>query len=91
MLTQYQSKVPIILLCSWVMISRSTYYYKPSNGKRGIAASTHTVKTDGELVDNWNVVEWIKLILRDVEYYGYEKTTWELHDLGFIINKKKVY
>ena len=38
------------------------------------------------------VLEDIKRILSgDLGYYGYEKTTWELHDWGYIINKKKVY
>ena len=32
-----------------------------------------------------------KILSGDLGYYGYEKTTWELHDLGYIINKKKVY
>lgn len=32
-----------------------------------------------------------KILGGDLGYYGYEKTTWELHDRGYIINKKKVY
>lgn len=59
---------------------------------RGIKPSTHTARSDGELVTNNIVVGEIKDILSD-EFicYGYEKTTWELHDRGYVINKKKVY
>ena len=44
------------------------------------------------MVSNGRVVKDIKKILgEDLDFYGYEKTTWELHDLEYIINKKKVY
>ena len=44
------------------------------------------------MVKNETVVEDIKKVLgEDLDFYGYEKTTWELHDLDYIINKKKVY
>jgi putative transposase len=32
-----------------------------------------------------------KILSGDLSFYGYEKVTWELHDLDYIINKKKVY
>lgn len=44
------------------------------------------------MVKNKDVVEEIKKIFSEgLDFYGYEKTTWELHDLDYIINKKKVY
>jgi transposase InsO family protein len=70
---------------------RSSWYYKPTKGRRGINPSTHTYKGNGEIVNNQLVVENIKGILGEVDFYGYEKVTWELHDLDYIINKKKVY
>jgi transposase InsO family protein len=50
------------------------------------------MKQDGTMVKNEVIVEEIKKVLRGgLDFYGYEKTTWELHDLDYIINKKKVY
>jgi len=78
-------------LLTWMYYPHSSWYYKPTNGRRGIRPSTHTNKMDGEIVTNESVVEDIKKILSSVDFYGYEKVTWELHDLDYIINKKKVY
>jgi len=76
----------------WIGYSRSSWYYKPRTGEKGIKASTVTFRADGSQVANEYVLEDIKHILTgDLEFYGYEKVTWELHDLGYIINKKKVY
>jgi len=88
----YQKKVACYLLLLWIGYCRSSWYYKPRTGQKGIKASTYTYKTDGSLVTNEYVLQDIKRILTgDLEFYGYEKVTWELHDLGYIINKKKVY
>lgn len=85
-------KFPAHRLLNWVGLSKSSWYYKPTNGKRGRKPSTHTLKKDGTVVANEQVVKEIKNILTgDLEFYGYEKTSWELKDLGFIINHKKVY
>jgi hypothetical protein len=70
---------------------RSSWYYKPTSGRRGIQPSTDTYRNNGEIVKNELVVEDIKKILGEVDFYGYEKVTWELHDLDYNINKKKVY
>jgi putative transposase len=91
-INQYKEKTSVIALTTWVLYPKSSWYYKRIRGKRGISPSTHTQKTDGTKVINQSVLEDIKKILTgDLGYYGYEKTTWELHDLGYIINKKKVY
>lgn len=85
-------KTPVLKLTRWINVPRSSYYYKPSHRKRGIPPSTHTHKRDGTRVSNDLVVEDIKKVLGgDLGFYGYEKTTWELHDWGYLINKKKVY
>ena len=80
------------MLSEWTGFPRSSWYYKPGKGKRGIPPSTHTHKRDGTKVKNEVVVEEIRKIFSEgLDYIGYEKTTWELHDLDYIINKKKVY
>ena len=80
------------MLTEWTEVPRSSWYYKPTKGKRGIPPSTHTAKRDGTVVKNEVVLDEIKKVLRSgLDFYGYEKTTWELHDLDYIINKKKVY
>ena len=49
-------------------------------------------KRDGSEVANAEALEGIKQILsQEFICFGNEKVTWELHDLGFVINKKKVY
>lgn len=54
--------------------------------------SEHTCKVDGQCVNNAEVLTDIKQILgQEFICYGYEKVTWELHDMGYVINKKKVY
>ena len=84
--------MPVSRLIIWTAHTRSSWNYRPKNGKRGIPPSMQTLKADGKYVPNDQVIEDIKKILSgDLGYYGYEKTTWELHDLGYLINKKKVY
>lgn len=74
-------------------MQRSTFYYKPSFGRRGRKPSTHTVKVDGNVVTN---IEVVNTLIRDVysqefNRYGYILSTDELKEMGFIINHKKVY
>ncbi len=91
-INKYKESVPVSTLTEWTRFPRSSWYYMPTNGKRGIQPSTHTSKQDGTEVANQEVVEDIKKVLGSgLDFYGYEKTTWELHDLDYIINKKKVY
>jgi transposase InsO family protein len=89
---KYKDMVPVRWLCNWTGIAPSTWYYMPTDGRRGAKPSTHTYRLDGERVSNTLVTEEIKNILSE-EFicYGYEKTTWELQDRGYIVNKKKVY
>ncbi len=88
----YRDVVPVRWLCYRTGTPHSTFYYRSTEGKRGAKPSTHTLRTDSSRVSNAPVVEEIKKILsQEFICYGYEKTTWELHDRGYIINKKKVY
>ena len=67
------------MLAEWTVFPRSSWYYKPSNGQRGIQPSTHTKMRDGAKVTNQKVVEDIKKVFNSgLDFLGYEKTTWEL-------------
>jgi len=82
---------PISKVLDHAGLSRSTYYYKPGNGKRGRRSSTHTLHKDGYLVSNTEVVEAIIWLLsQEFVDYGYVKVTKWLQRRGLIINKKKV-
>lgn len=73
-------------------LATSTYYYQPSNGKRGSKPSVYTLKTDGSMVDNEAVIEDIKVALqREFCCYGYHNITSDLRDMDYLINHKKVY
>ena len=74
-------------------MQRSTFYYKPTSGRRGRKPSTHTAKIDGNVVSNIAVVNTLIREVYSQEFirYGYILSTEELKDMGFIINHKKVY
>lgn len=79
-------------VCKWLSLPASSYYYKPTDGKPGAKASTHTFKMDGSMVSNEMVVEDIKVALnREFCCYGYHNITSDLRDMDYIINHKKVY
>lgn len=88
----YEYKIDKGSLFNWLTLSRSVYYYKPTCGKPGIKASTHTMRNDGCKVENKMVVEDIRTILsNEFICYGYETVSVVLKNKGYIINKKKVY
>lgn len=92
MVKQYILKSRVSDLCEWLSLAPSTYYYQPSQGKRGAKPSTYTYKTDGSIVSNEVVVEDIKTALnREFCCYGYHNITSDLKDMHYIINHKKVY
>ena len=79
-------------LLSWVDLSKSNFYYKSSDGKRGAKPSVCTFRQDGTLVDDTKVIDQIKGILsQEFCCYGYHNVTDELREMGYIINHKKVY
>jgi len=90
---KYKDLVPVRWLCQWSGTAKSSWYYISTDGMRGRKSSEYTLKANGETVNNKQVVEHIKDLLRDefLCVYGYEKISWELQAEGFIINKKKVY
>ena len=80
------------MILKWSGYPRSSWYYQPRTGKRGIQVSTNSQKKNGTIVSNEDVTEDIlKILGSDLDFYGYEKMTWELHDLDYVINKKKFH
>lgn len=74
-------------------LSKSSYYYRPSKGKRGRKPSTATLDSSGILYSNDYVLDRIKWLLnQEFIDYGYEKVTgWLRNSESLIINEKKVY
>lgn len=84
---------PIKKVLKTLKISISSYYYKPKNGKKGIAKSTYTIRLNGDKVSNKKIIRQIEdLLSEEFVDYGYLKTTYYLRSTyGYIINAKKVY
>jgi transposase InsO family protein len=88
----YKNKASTRKLLYWSEVSHSSFYYRRLEGKRGLKPSTHTVNSDGELLENTVVVSDIeKVLLQEFCCYGYRNMTEELKEMGWIINHKKVY
>ena len=92
MLTKrFSDRAPVQLLSSWLQLPRSTFYYKPQPGQRGMKPSTHTLY-NGSVVSNEEVVEKIReLISGPYNAYGYQSIHDDLRELGYLINHKKTY
>ena len=89
---EYLHQIKVEELCIWLRLPRSSFYYVPKSGRRGIKPSTHTCLQDGRQVTNEVVNEEIRLLLnQEFVNYGYEKITVSLRNKQYIINKKKVY
>ena len=87
----YRNQVPVYQLSGWLNFPRSSFYYQPHPGPRGIKPSTTTLCM-GEVVSNEEVVEKIKSIPSGpYTAYGCHQTTDELREWGYKINDKKVY
>jgi putative transposase len=89
---KFKGKVRISRLLAWCSEHKSGWYYRQSENRPGRKPSTQTMTVTGSSVSNQEVVEAIRKILNE-EFicYGYQKTTSELRDAGFIINPKKTY
>ncbi len=90
---QFKDRASLSDLCSLLGMARSSQYYRSSFAKRGRKPSTHTFKCDGSQVENQQVVTTLieEVYSQEFVRYGYQLSTEELQDLGFIINEKKVY
>jgi putative transposase len=92
MVKKYHLKAKVKDLCQWTGLKSSSYYYRVTEGKPGVKPSTFTLKTDGSIISNSQVVEDIKEALnREFCCYGYHNITSDLRDMSYIINHKKVY
>jgi putative transposase len=89
----FETKGKATWLLEWCGLSHSTYYYHPYCGKRGRKPSTHTLLSDGSLIQNESVVICIRFVLAEefMLFTGYVKICKDLQSYGFHINKKKVY
>ena len=91
MVKQFSDRTCVEELSGWIGLPRSTFYYKPVEGKRGKKPSTHTLYK-GVLVGNDQVVEAIKgVISGPYNAYGYQSVNDDLRELGYLINEKKTY
>jgi len=91
MIVKFKEQAPVLELCKWADVAKSSFHYKVHPGQRGMKASTHTPIGDG-CVDNTLVVEQIRAILgMDYCVYGYHRITAELREMEYLINHKKVY
>lgn len=80
-------------------INRSTYYYSNQRESESTVSGVGrripgvSCKTDGSMVSDEQVKEWIcEIIASDGFAYGYLKLTWCLRrEYSLVINKKKVY
>ena len=89
--TFIDSGAPKQVVLRIVGMSRSTYYYRPREGKPGRALSTHTLHKSGVMIPNTLVVEAICWLLsQEFVDYGYVKVTRWLQRQGLVINAKKV-
>ena len=67
-------------LCQWLNLPRSSGYYKPSGGKRGVKPSTHPPTREGQIVPNEQVVNTLisEVFSQEFNLYGYQLCTEEL-------------
>lgn len=87
-----KEKHPQETVLKHVGMPRSSYHYKQSFSKRGRKPSEVTMKLDGTLVSNSDVVKAIKDLFDKEEFacYGYTAVTHILKS-DYFINRKKVY
>ena len=76
-----------------LQLPSSTAYYKTSEKPRGTKPSEFTLKNDGSLLSNDEVVKTLidEVISEEFNRYGYRMCNEELKALGFYINYKKTY
>jgi transposase InsO family protein len=72
-------------------IPRSTYYYKPTGNPKGKVPSSHTYYKSKWVKNEFVVATINKLLEPEFIDYGYIRVANALKNMGFVINKKKVY
>lgn len=86
-------KYPAVLILRFLGISSSTFYYRPTGGRRGRVHSTATLHVPSRVyILSEVIVHLIRWLLnREFVDYGFRKVTHCLRRQGLSINKKKVY
>jgi putative transposase len=76
-----------------VGLSPSSYYFSPTEGRKGRLPSKTTYHEKHGDISNGKVIEQVKNILSEPfqDYWGYHNITAELRETGYHINHKKVY
>ena len=76
-----------------VGLSPSSYYFNPSEGRKGRLPSKTTCHRKYGEVKNRHVIKQVKDVLAEPfqDYWGYHNITAELREIGYLINHKKVY
>ena len=84
------SKNKVLTLCS---IARSSYYYRPSEGKRGCKPYAKAVDKSEQVIDNEAIIEYVRQLFdHPFVDYGYYKTYIYLHKKKQLkISKHLVY
>lgn len=92
MMKRFAAYWPVKDLAQWLLIHRSTFYYRAHPGPRGKRPTTHTLHNE-VLVPNEMVLNFVRDFFVAEPYcaYGYDMMTDELRKEGFLINKKKTY
>ena len=80
-------------LCSVLLMTKSSRYYKKSDNKPGAKPSEFTYHKNGEKVSNDKVVDVLvkEVLSQEFNRYGHRLCNEELKALGFTINHKKTY
>ena len=79
-------------LLKWVGLAESSYYYKPSKGKKGSKPKLYTYHSRNGMVNEELVINDIKNVLsHEFIDCGYHLMTAYLRKIGYTINPKKVY
>ena len=81
------------LVMKHVGLSPSSYYFSPSEGRKGRLPSKTTCHKKHGAVKNSQVIKQVKDVLAEPfqDYWGYHNITVELREIGYLINHKKVY
>jgi len=89
---QFSHRTSVSNVIQWAEVSNSAYYYRHKANRPGRKPTMYTLKEDGTVVANEDVINDIKRTLQ-IEFvcYGYLPMTRELNGLGYLINHKKVY
>jgi putative transposase len=72
-------------------IARSTYYYKSNGRRKGKMPGTSALKNNNSVDNDVLIADIMEMLGHEFNDYGYMRTTMALRNMGYCINKKKVY